>query len=138
MLKLVEETKVQLHVSVLRTNPVQTRLKSWNCWSFENLLGDVYLKWKGVFVISGGFNIDLLGELKESTRRYKNLLHTFSLLQHITKATRKNKTITDYISSNMNNKLLHSDVLMTDEISNHDTTYRIFYIKKERYEARYK
>ena len=38
----------------------------------------------------------------------------------------------------MNNKLLHSDVLMTDEISNHDTTYWIFNIKKERYEGRYK
>ena len=116
MLKLVEETKVHLHVSALRTNPVQTRLKSWNCWSFENLLADVYLKWKCVFIISGGFNIDFLGELKESTRRYKNLLHTFSLHQHITKATTKNKTLIDHISSNMNNKLLHTEVLITDEI----------------------
>ena len=63
----------------------------------------------------------LLGEPKESTRRYKNLLHTFSLHQHITKATRKYKTLIDHISSNMNNKLLHTDVLMTDEFSDHDT-----------------
>ena len=106
--------------------------------NFENLLADVYLKWKGVFIITGDFNIDLLGEPKGSTRRYKNLLHTFSLHQHITKATRNNKTLIDHISSNMNNKLLHTDVLMTDEISDHDTPYRIFNIKKERDEPRYK
>ena len=38
----------------------------------------------------------------------------------------------------MNNKLLHSDILMTDEISDHDTPCEIFVIKKERYESRYK
>ena len=47
--------------------------------NFENLLADVYLKWKGVFIITGDFNIDLLGEPKESIQRYKNLLHTFSI-----------------------------------------------------------
>ena len=96
------------------------------------------MKWKGVFIVTGDFNIDLLGQLKESTRRYKNLLHTFSLHQHITKATRKNTTLVDHICSNMNKKLLHTDVLMTDEISDHDTPYGIFNIKKERYEPRYK
>ena len=30
LLKLMEETKMHLHVSVLRTNRVQTRLQSWN------------------------------------------------------------------------------------------------------------
>ena len=38
----------------------------------------------------------------------------------------------------MNNKLLHTDVLMTNEISDHDTPYGIFNIKKECYESRYK
>ena len=38
----------------------------------------------------------------------------------------------------MNNKLLHTDVLMTNEISDYDTPYGIFNIKKERYEPRYK
>ena len=38
----------------------------------------------------------------------------------------------------MNNKFLHIDVLMTDEISDYDTPYGIFNIKKERYEPRYK
>ena len=38
----------------------------------------------------------------------------------------------------MNKKLLYTDVLMTDEISDHDTSYGIFNIKKERQEPRYK
>ena len=97
--------------------------------NFENLLADVYLKWKGVFIVTGNFNIDLLGEPKKSTRRYKNLLNTFSLHQHITKATRKSKTLIDHISSNMDNKLLHTDVLMTDEISDRDTPYGILHQK---------
>ena len=102
--------------------------------NFENLLADVYLKWKGVFIVIGDFNISLLGEPKESTRRYNNLLYNFPLHQHIIKATRKNKTLTDHISSNMNNKLLCIDVLVTDEISDHDTAYGHFKIKKEPYE----
>ena len=36
---------------------------------FENLLADVYLKWKGVFIVTGDFNIDLLCKSKESTGR---------------------------------------------------------------------
>ena len=73
-----------------------------------------------------------------STRRYKNLLYNFSLRQHIITATRKSKRLTDHISSHMNNKYLHTDVLMTDEISDHDSPYGIFNIKIERYEPRYK
>ena len=38
----------------------------------------------------------------------------------------------------MNNKLLHTDILMTHEISDHDAPYGVFNIKKERYEPRYK
>ena len=106
--------------------------------NFENLLVDVYLKWKSVFIVTVNFNIDLLGDLKESILRYKNLLHTFSLHQHITKATWKNKTLIDHISSNINNKLSLIDVLMTNEMSGQDTPYRIFNIKKECCEPRYK
>ena len=34
------------------------------CLALENLLTDVYLKWKSVFIVTGYFNIDLLGEPK--------------------------------------------------------------------------
>ena len=72
--------------------PSSNEIEKLECLeNFENLLADVYLKWKGVFIVIGDFNIDLLGEAKESTLRYKNLLHTFSLHQHITKTTRKTR-----------------------------------------------
>ena len=38
----------------------------------------------------------------------------------------------------MNNKYLHTEALMTDEISDYDTSYGIFNIKIERYEPRHK
>ena len=82
--------------------------------NFENLLADVYLKW-----------------------RY--LLHTFSLHQHITKAARINKTVIDHISSNMNKKLLHTEVFNDQwNFRSQHSLLGIFDIKKERYEPRYK
>ena len=105
---------------------------------FERLLGEVYTKWQGNLIITGDFNINLLGEPKESTNRYKDILHTFSLYQHISKPTRKRKTLIDHISSNIKSKEIHHDVINTDEISDHDTPYVILNIKKERFEKRYK
>ena len=49
-----------------------------------------------------------------------------------------NKTLIDYICSNVPNKLIHNDVIYTDEISDHDTPLVILNIKKERYEPRHK
>ena len=96
------------------------------------------MKWHGVLILTGDFNIDLLGCDKESTRRYKDILHSFSLQQHITKPTRKSKTIIDHICSNIAKRVVHEDVVLTDEISDHDTPSVVFNIKKELFEPRYK
>ena len=45
-----------------------------------------------VFIVTDDFYIDLLREQMELTRRYKKLLHNFSLQKYITKATRKKVT----------------------------------------------
>ena len=105
---------------------------------FDHLLTEIYVKWHGVLILTGDFNIDLLGCDKESTRRYKDILHSFSLQQHITKPTRKSKTIIDHICSNIAKRVVHEDVVLTDEISDHDTPYVVFNIKKELFEPRYK
>ena len=97
---------------------------------FEQLLGDIYTTWHGALVVTGDFNIDLLSRHYESTKRYKDILHTFCLQQHVTKPTRKGKTLIDHISTNIPTKLLHCDVINTDEISDHDCPYAIFNIKK--------
>ena len=60
------------------------------------------------------------------------------MLQHVTKPTRKGKTLIDHISSNISIKLIHCNVISTDEISDHDEPYAVFNIKKERFQKRYK
>ena len=68
----------------------------------------------------------------------KDVLHMFSLQQHVTKSTRKDKILNDHICSNIPSKLIHVGVIYTDEYSDHDCPYTIFNIKKERFEQRYK
>ena len=103
---------------------------------FDRLIVEVYVKWNGMMIIAGDFNINLNNDSGESTQRYKQILHSFSLKQHINKPTRKNKTLIDHICSNIPTKVVHSDVLHTDEISDHDMPYAILNVKKERYEQR--
>ena len=43
--------------------------------NFETLLSEVTSKWDGVIIITGDINIDLIVEPKESTKRYKNVIH---------------------------------------------------------------
>ena len=68
----------------------------------------MYLKWRGVIIIAGDFNVDLLNGNKQSQRRYKDILHSFSLCQHVTKATRKSKTLIDHVTSTIPNGVIHS------------------------------
>ena len=89
-------------------------------------------------IIAGDFNINLNNDSGESTQQCKQILHSFSLKQHINKPTRNNKTLIDHICSNIPTKVVHSDALHTDEISDHDIPYSILNVKKERYEQRYK
>ena len=46
--------------------------------NFETLLPKVTTKWGGVIIITGDINIDFNGEQKESTERYKNILHSYN------------------------------------------------------------
>ena len=56
----------------------------------------------------------------------------------MTKPTRKGKNLIDHIFSNIPSKLIHSDLIYTHEISDHDCPYTIVNIKKERFKPRYK
>ena len=72
LLRLMEETKNTPSLIYVAYHPSsnETEKLEW-LENFENLLADVYLTWKGVFIVTVDFNIDLLGELKESPQRYK-------------------------------------------------------------------
>ena len=107
--------------------------------NFETLLSEVTTKRDVVIIITGDINIDLIEEQKESTKRYKNILHSFNLHQHITKLMRKSKSLIDYVCTNVPNKLIKNDVIYTNEISDGDTPFVILInIKKEHYELCYK
>ena len=97
---------------------------------FETLLSEVTTKWDAVIIITGDINIDFIRKQKESTKCYKNILRSFNLHQHITKPTRKGKSLIDHICSNVPNKLMHNDVIYINEISDHDTPFIILNIKK--------
>ena len=43
--------------------------------NFETLLNEVTSKWDDVIIITGDINIDLIGEQKESSKRYENILY---------------------------------------------------------------
>ena len=58
---------------------------------FDRLIVEVYVKWNGMIIIAGDFNINLNNDSGESTQRYKQILHSLFLKQHINKATRKKK-----------------------------------------------
>ena len=93
--------------------------------NFETLLSKVTTKRDVVIIITGDINIDLIEEQKESTKRYKNILHSFNLHQHITKLMRKSKSLIDYVCTNVPNKLIKNDVIYTNEISDGDTPFVI-------------
>ena len=60
------------------------------------------------------------------------------MCQHINSPTSKSKTFIDHVINTIPDRVIHHDVLNTEEISNHDTLYVIFNIKKEKNEPRYK
>ena len=74
---------------------------------FKLTLTEIYIKWRGVIITASDFNIDLLNGNKQSQRRYKDLLHSFSLGQHITRATRKSKALIDLVINTIPNGVIH-------------------------------
>ena len=103
----------------------------------ETILSQITLIHQGPIMITGDFNIDLL---KESQERdiYLHLLETFNLVQHITKPTRKSKTLIDHLITSVGIKLIAEDIVPCDEISDHDAPFCILKIKKPRFEPRFK
>ena len=97
--------------------------------NFETLLSEVTTKWDGVIIITVDISMDLIGEQTGSTKRFKNILHSFNPHQHITKPTRKDNSLIDQIFSNVPNKLIHNDVIYTDKTSDHDTFRNLKYKK---------
>ena len=89
-------------------------------------------------MITGGSNIDLLTSTKIQ-KRYIEVLETYDLKNHITKATWTGKKLIDHIISDIpTNKIRHSNVLPCPTISDQDTPYIIANMSVNKFETRYK
>ena len=89
-----------------------------------------------MIIITGDFTIDLKEPNKPSVKKYNNILETLDLKQHIVKPTRMQKTLIDHIITNISEKLIHQNVVLADEIGDHDLPYVILNIRKQKFEKR--
>ena len=77
--------------------------------------------------------------INRNPKRYIEVLETFDLNNHITKATWSEKKLIHHIISNiLANKILHSDILPCPTIGNHNVPYIIANMPVNKFETRYK
>ena len=105
---------------------------------FDHLLVQASASWSGQLIITGDFNIDLPNPNSQVARTYLDILESHNLTQHITKPTRKGKSLIDHIVTNRFTKIQASDVLPTPEISDHDAVYACINVRSNNFEPRYK
>ena len=103
-----------------------------------SVLSKVKLTWNGTVMITKDSNIDLLASTKIQ-KRYIEVLETYDLNNHMSKATQIVEKLIDNIISNIPaNKILHSDVLPCPAISDHEAPYIIANMPVNKFETRYK
>ena len=105
---------------------------------FDRVLINLMRNWDGIIILTGDFNIDLINGDRITASKYKDILDSYGLYQHITSPTRLNKTLIDHIITNIPEKVITNNVLPCDEITDHDAPYVIVNIRKARFEPRYK
>ena len=89
-------------------------------------------------IITGDTNIDYL-KPSVALKRYKDVIETYNLKQHITIPTRKGTKILDYIITNLQeNKLIITNVLPCPTVSDHDAPYVIQNITGIKFQTRTK
>ena len=86
----------------------------------------------GTIMIAGDSNIDLLAPT-EIQKRYIEVLETYDLNNHITKANRIGEKIINHIISSIPaNRTLYSNVLPCPTINDHDAPYTVIVIEGTR------
>ena len=90
--------------------------------------------WNGTVMVTGDSNIAFLAST-EIQKRYIEVLKTYDLNNHISKAARIEKNLIDHIIFNIPaNKILHSDVLPRPTITDHDAPYTIANVLVNKFE----
>ena len=83
---------------------------------FDKLLSNIQTVWFGPIVIAGDFNINLhSAHPSKATNMYLEILETYGLKQHTSKATRGNALI-DHIISNVSTTITHEGVVFADTV----------------------
>ena len=89
----------------------------------DMLLSIINSTWNKTIIMTGDTNIDYL-KPSVALKRYKEVIETYNLKQHITIPTRKGTKIIDHIITNLQeNKLITTNVLPCPTVSDHDATY---------------
>ena len=104
----------------------------------DMLLSAVNSTWNKTIIITGDTNIDYL-KPSVALKRYKEVIETYNLKQHITIPTRKGTKIIDHIITNLQeNKLITTNVLPCPTVSDHDALYIIRNIPGIKFQTRTK
>ena len=96
---------------------------------FEEIIAQALLKWNGVTIVAGDFNIDLIDGDKITVNKYNDILDAYGLTQHIFYPTIHGKPLIDHISTNIP-KIICENVIPCETISNHDAPFVVLNIKK--------
>ena len=94
---------------------------------FDQFLANIYIytTWNGVLIVTGDFNINLLSN-KMNLQTYRNILHTFSLQQHVTWQEKvKQLLITWALTSLLNWYIVTSSALMKFQTTMNNMQYPV-------------
>ena len=104
----------------------------------DMLLSVVNSTWNKTIIITGDANIHYF-KPSVAFKRYKEVIETYNLEQHITIPTRKGAKITNHIITNLQeNKLIIANVLPFPIVSDHDALYIITTIPGIKFQTRTK
>ena len=88
----------------------------------DNVLSKVSYLWSGPVIFVGDMNIDMTKADENISNKYVELMQCYDLHQHVTQPS-KGKALIDHIWTNIPNKVKVSDLLLCDELSDHDAPY---------------
>ena len=104
----------------------------------DMLLSAVNSTWNKTIIITGDTNIDYL-KPSVALKRYKEVIETYNLKQHVTIPTRKGTKIIDHIIIILQeNKLITTNFLPCSTVSDHDAPYIITNIPRIKFQTKTK
>ena len=89
---------------------------------FDNILSYACSRWNNSIIICGDMNFDFSKLDEPIQERYRSILSSHNLNQHVKKPTRKT-AILDHVITNSIAKVKNGNVILCSEVSDHDAPY---------------